>query len=138
MYNNTPKVSVTVPAWNEGKVISKLLESFRNQTCKDFEVIVVDNNSTDNTKDIVLEESKLQFFPLRLLTESRKGVGFARCKGMNDAASRNILFLAGTDADSTVPINWIETIIQTFESQAVDCIFGPAILDLNLFKFGAR
>lgn len=134
MNNNTPKVSVTIPAWNEGKVISKLLESFRNQTCKDFEVIVVDNNSTDNTKDVVLEEAKLQFFPLLLLTENKKGVGFARCKGMSDAAARNILFLAGTDADSTVPVNWIETIIQTFENEEVDCIFGPAILDLTFFK----
>lgn len=129
-----PSISVTVPALNEEKVIGKLLESFRDQTYKNFEVIVVDNGSTDNTKDVVLEEIALNLFPLHLLVENKKGVGFSRRKGMDDSALRNIPFLAGTDADSTVPINWIETILHTFKAEDVDCVFGLANLDWSFFK----
>ncbi len=131
---NNPRVSVTVPALNEEETLPKLLESFRNQTCKDFEVIIVDNGSTDNTKNIVLEEIRQNIFPLQLLTEDKKGVGFSRRKGMDNASSRGIPFLAGTDADSIVSNNWIESILQGFNETDADCIFGLASLDWSPFK----
>lgn len=130
----TPKISVTIPALNESETILKLLKSFRDQTCRDFEVIVVDNGSTDNTRDLVLEEIHLELFPLKLLSEEKKGVGFARRKGMDDALTRGVPYLAGTDADSVLPSNWIESIIGTFEETSADCLFGLSDLDWSCFK----
>ncbi len=132
--NNIPRISVTVPALNEEETIPKLLESFRNQTRKDFEVIIVDNSSTDETRNIVLEEIKRRSFNLKLLTEDKKGVGFSRRKGMDDASSRSIPFLAGTDADSIVPNNWIEVIGKGFDDTNADCLFGLARHDWSPFK----
>lgn len=48
-----PKVSIMVPAYNHGKFIKEALESIRNQTFLDYEVIVSDDHSTDDTEDVV-------------------------------------------------------------------------------------
>ena len=83
------KISITIPALNEEKNIQTLLKSFENQTYKNFEVIIVDNGSSDNTKTIVEHQITLGAYPLKLLTEEKKGVGFARRNGMSDASARN-------------------------------------------------
>ena len=45
-------ISIVIPTLNEEKYLSKLLKSIKNQTFKDYEIIVSDNNSKDNTKKI--------------------------------------------------------------------------------------
>ncbi len=47
-----PLVSVIIPTYNSSRTLEKCLESIKNQTYKNVEIIVVDNNSTDNTKEI--------------------------------------------------------------------------------------
>ena len=47
-----PLVSVIIPTYNSSRTLEKCLESIKNQTYKNIEIIVVDNNSTDNTKEI--------------------------------------------------------------------------------------
>ena len=48
-----PKVSVTIPVYNGQRTLRHCLSSVLNQTYKNYEVIVVDNNSTDKTKEII-------------------------------------------------------------------------------------
>lgn len=124
MSSRNTQISVTIPALNEEKTILNLLKCFRKQTFKDFEVIVVDNGSRDKTKAIVQKEIKQKKFILKLLNEPKKGVGYARKKGMDDAAKRNIPYLAGTDADTIVPSNWLEKILSSFERTQADLLLG--------------
>lgn len=134
--NNSPKVSVTIPTLNEEANLPALFESFCNQTNSDFEVIIVDNGSTDTTKGAVEKEIALKRFALKLMSEEEKGVGNARRKGMDDAAQRGIAYLAGTDADGFVPPTWIADILAAFEKTGADCLFGPG--EWNLSKLGSR
>lgn len=133
--NPLPKISVTIPALNEEANLSALFEGFRNQTIprEDFEVIIVDNGSCDRTREIVQDETGIANYRLRLLAEDKKGVGYARRKGMNDAAERGIRYLAGTDADSSVPPTWIADILNMFEKTGADCLFGSGEWDLSGF-----
>jgi glycosyltransferase involved in cell wall biosynthesis len=103
-----PKVSVVIPAYNEGEFIEPVLKSLINQTYKNFEIIVVDNNSSDNTGEIAAK------FGARVIKQPIKGVAAARNKGFSEARGE---IIASTDADSVVPENWIEKIAESYKSE---------------------
>jgi len=110
-------VSVVIPAFNEQAEIGRCLESLGRQTYQDFEVIVVDNGSTDDTA--LIAES----FGVRVVTEPRRGIASARQAGF-EAAQGSII--ASTDADTVVPPNWVERIEEAFrEGPEAVAVFGP-------------
>ncbi len=111
-----PKVSVVIPAYNEENYIEPLFRSLSRQTYTDFEVVVVDNNSTDQTAE------KVRFFGGRVVYEATPGVGFARQRGFLEAKGEIIVT---TDADAEVPNNWIEKLVSEFDHDpALACVGG--------------
>lgn len=123
-------VSVVIPAFNEEKFILNCLNSLKSQkTSRKYEVIVVDNNSTDKTSQIVREFTGLD---LKLVKESKKGRGFARKSGFKKAQGEIIL---STDADTTVPEDWIEKLVQSFDEDQVVGVTGTfKIQDQGMIK----
>lgn len=103
-----PKISVIIPVYNGEKTLRQCLDSVLNQAYKNYEVIVVDNNSTDGTKDIIKEfqgrSEKVKYF-----FENYKSRGAARNAGIKIADSE---IIAMTDSDCLVPKNWIQAIIK--------------------------
>lgn len=112
------KVSVVIPAYNEEKYIEACLKSLINQTEMPDEIIVVDNNSTDQTVDIVKK-----FSQIKLLHEHKQGITPTRNKGFNAAQSE---IIARTDADTRVPKTWIKKIKKHFQDESIVGIAGPA------------
>ncbi|GAI16908.1 unnamed protein product [marine sediment metagenome] len=51
--NNHPKVSVIIPTYNRANLLPRTIKSVLNQTFRDFELIIVDDGSTDNTKQVI-------------------------------------------------------------------------------------
>lgn len=101
-----PLLSVVIPALNEEKFIGKTLFSLLNQDFKDFEIIIIDNNSTDRTPKIAKK------FGARVIFEPRQGVGYARQRGFLEAKGK---IIASTDADAVLPPDWLSNIILHFE-----------------------
>ena len=100
-------ISVVVPAHNEGKLIQAALESLKKQDYKgDFEVIVVDNASIDNTAEIARRMGA------KVIACPRKGVAYARQAGA-DAAQGPIIVQA--DADTLYPEWWLSRIQKQFD-----------------------
>lgn len=119
------RISVVIPAFNEEKRIAHCLKSVMSQTQMPFEVIVVDNNSTDNTAKIARDMGAT------VINEPRQRVTFARNTGFNSATGD---IIARTDADTIVPSNWIERINQHFENDIhLDAVSGPAIFGIRVF-----
>ncbi|OIP57193.1 MAG: hypothetical protein COX79_04075 [Candidatus Levybacteria bacterium CG_4_10_14_0_2_um_filter_36_16] len=110
-----PKISVVVPAYNEEEFIVRTIKSLVNQTRKDFELIVVDNASTDNTGLVAAQ------YGARVIREEKKGVANARQTGFMAAKGEIILT---TDADTVVPQDWIEKIIPHFKDENVAAFGG--------------
>ncbi len=106
---NKPYLSVIIPAYNEEALIGKCLESLLNQDLdkKFFEVIVVDNASTDSTSQI----AKRYLF--RLIKEPRKSVVIARQTGVEASRGRIIV---SADADTFYPSNWLARIKKDFDT----------------------
>lgn len=110
-----PRISVVIPAYNEGEFIEPTLKSLLNQTYKDFEIIVVDNNSTDNTGEVAKR------FGARVIVEKKPGVAAARNAGF--VAARGEI-VASTDADSVVSENWVEEIARAYDEDKTLVGFG--------------
>src|SRR5437016_2066869 len=97
------KASVIVPLYNKAPYIKRTLDSIATQTFADFEVIVVDDGSTDGGADVVAGYSDRR---VRLLRQANAGPGSARNRGMDEATGEYLTFL---DADD----EWIPTFLET-------------------------
>lgn len=87
------KVSVIIPAYNKQESILETLNSVFTQTFKNFEVIVIDDGSTDNTKEIVTSFSK----DIIYIYQENQGQGAARNTGIEAATGDYIVFLDADD-----------------------------------------
>jgi glycosyltransferase involved in cell wall biosynthesis len=95
-----PAVSVIIPVYNGGDVLNRAIQSLKQQTFKDFEVIIVDDGSDDNTYSLAVELTT--GFPLKSIIRTRnQGVAMARNTGLKVARGEFIAFL---DADD----QWME------------------------------
>lgn len=104
------KTSFIIPAYNEEGYIEDCLKSIYNlEEANDFEVIVVDNNSTDKTAEI----AKKWFPRAKLVREVKKGPTWARKKGFEEAKGDLLVFL---DADARVPKDYYRKLMYFYGS----------------------
>jgi glycosyltransferase involved in cell wall biosynthesis len=93
----SPLFSVIMPNYNGGSLIGEALESIRRQTCQDYEVIVVDDGSTDNSRDVIEAMKPLFDGKLRYVYQPNQGCAAARNTGLRLARGEYIAFLDTDD-----------------------------------------
>jgi cellulose synthase/poly-beta-1,6-N-acetylglucosamine synthase-like glycosyltransferase len=118
-YKTSPSVTVIVPVRNGEPTIQPLLDSLQklDYDRDKVEVIVVDGNSTDKTREIVKK------YPVKLVIEDREGLNLARNVGIKCSNGEIVAF---TDSDCIVPPNWITKIVENFKDPKVSCVGGSA------------
>lgn len=89
-----PLVSIVIPLYNKAKHIRATLESVLNQTFPDFEIVIVNDGSTDSSED---EVAAVKDDRIRLFTITNSGVSFARNYGISKANAQWIAFLDADD-----------------------------------------
>jgi len=89
--------SVIIPLYNKAPYIKKAIYSVLNQTCQDFELIVVNDGSTDNSPEIVRQINQLSNKPFNIFDQSNAGVSTARNNGVQKAKNDYIAFLDADD-----------------------------------------
>lgn len=92
----SPKVSVIIPAYNCGPLVTKALESVRRQTYQDFEVIVVDDGSSDDTWR-VLQDAAAGWDKVRAIHAEHKGLAAARNRAIAEMKGQYIALLDADD-----------------------------------------
>ena len=92
-----PKMSVIIPVYNTEKYIEKCLESLAGQTMQDFEVIIVNDGSTDNSKKVIKDYMKNSNLDIRYLEKENGGLASARNYGVERALGKYISFLDSDD-----------------------------------------
>lgn len=90
------KVSVIIPVYNAERFLEQCIKSLQAQTMAEFELICVDDGSTDNSVKII-EEFQERDWRIKLLHEENKGGGAARNLGMTEASGEYLLFLDADD-----------------------------------------
>ncbi len=111
-------LSVVIPVYNGGSDFEKCLAAVRRSTFTDYELIVVDDGSTDDSRQVAAE------YGARVLSlqGGKNGPGFARNRGVEIATGSLILFL---DADVCVHMDTLEKVVQHFDSHpSVDALIG--------------
>ncbi len=154
------KVSVILTAFNEERFIENAIESVLNQTLNDFEIIVVNDGSTDNTLDIIenFDDSRL-----KLINHENMGPGASRNKALEKVVGEYVMYLDGDDwyhpqaleisyneaksrdTDFTFfqMINYDEKNgrlyendwfnLNNFDESFEDCVFGPKDIEGSIF-----
>ena len=110
--------SIVVPCYNAERYLRRTLESALAQTMEDFELICVDNNSTDKTPEL-LEECAAADSRVRVLSESELGEGPARDAGLKRARGRWAYFL---DSDDLMEPTLLEKSISLADDSQADVV----------------
>jgi glycosyltransferase involved in cell wall biosynthesis len=112
-----PTVSVIIPTYNRGYIVTRAIKSILSQSFADFEIIIVDDGSTDNTREVAesFKDSRIKY-----TYKTNGGVSSARNVGMAQAQSEYVAFL---DSDDTWPPDFLKIMVARLDK---DKDFGIA------------
>lgn len=128
--NNDVTFSIIIPVYNVEKYLAESLNSIRNQTFGDFEVICVNDGSTDNSLDILQEYAKKDN-RFRIYSQENQGQGKARNFAIDNSKGKYIIFV---DPDDFIDADALEIINQKFNETNADVIQ----LDFKTFLDGSH
>ena len=117
---SSPFISIIVPVYNRPHEVEELLESLENQTDKDFELVIVEDGSTDTCEAPC--RAKENVVNLKYFHKSNEGRSIARNYGMERADGDYFIFV---DSDCILPPDYIEKLKQSLKENPVDCFGGP-------------
>jgi glycosyltransferase involved in cell wall biosynthesis len=109
-------ISIIIPALNEAKYIGRCIDSIKVQKYPDYEIIVVDAHSKDNTKEIVRKAGA------KVIQQKPCGAGAARNAGAAKARGQILVFV---DADTQLPRHWLRYLEMIYVDKKVVAAAGP-------------
>jgi glycosyltransferase involved in cell wall biosynthesis len=124
--------SVVIPCYNMGRYVGDAVESVKNQTFGDWELIIVNDGSTDDTTAPVLESLKAANPEIAIVTQVNKGLAEARNSGVRAASGRYIVCL---DADDMLAPEYLAKAIPVLEKGSANNV---AVVTTWLKEFGER
>lgn len=127
---NNILVSIIIPVYNTGEYLVECLDSIRNQTYSNLEIICIDDGSTDNSKKILEQYSKKDK-RIKVFYKQHQGVSSARNFAIEQAKGDYITFI---DSDDMLSKKSIETSIKLTNKKNADIIINNLNLRLNIYK----
>ena len=127
---NNVTISIVICTYNRASSLNQCLQSLTKQTFKDFEVIIVDGNSNNQTPKIIKKFSAK--FKIKLIIEPQKHLALARDLGWRQAKGKYVSWI---DDDVIVSPRWIESIIDLLNKDPnIAGVSGPTIIPPHLLK----
>ena len=127
------EISIIIPAYNVEKYIGDMLQDVSKQTLKNFEAIIVNDGSTDNTQSII-DDYCSKDTRFKLLIKENGGVSSARNAGLDVAKGKYIVFW---DPDDSIPERSLEYLYESIERENADMAMGMRVLDTMTEKVRA-
>jgi len=121
-YKDFPKVSILVPCYNEEKVLKKSLESLINQTYPNYEILVIDDGSSDNTY-LIAKNMEFNNGTVKLKAYTKQNAGKAHALNFGIEKAEGELFLA-VDADSKLSGDAVELMVDYFHDPKIGAVAG--------------
>ena len=126
---SAPAATIIIPTYNRGSKILNALGSLQNQTFKDFEVVIVNDGSTDNTKEILDEHLPEFDLKVRVINQVNSGRAEVRNNGASVAAGAILIFM---DDDMRHEDNAIEQHVSHHVSRPDTILVGNQVEDLRI------
>ena len=123
------KFSIILPVYNVEKYIEKCINSILNQTYTDFEIVVVNDETPDNSMEIVEKIAELYPDKINIVNQKNKGLGGARNTGVANAKGDYVLFV---DSDDYIESNTLEVIYNQIKETPCD------ILEFNYYEVSPK
>ncbi len=138
IFPHEPTVSIVIPAYNEERTIRACVVAAIEQTEPADEIIVVDNRSTDGTRDVVRQlQQEYPDAPLVLMSQDEEqGLIPTRNHGLDRALGE---VLGRIDADTVLEPDWVAQVRRIFRDPTIDAATGPMMYyDMPLRRWGHR
>jgi len=117
------KLSIAICSYNRGNRLNKLISLLRKQSCPiPFDILIVNNNSTDNTAEILQKLSQEPGAKLRFVTETKQGIAHARNRAIEECINADYMFVMDDDELPTPGL--LETAYHALEFEQFDCVGG--------------
>lgn len=113
-------VSVIIPVYNAEAYLLDTIQSVRNQSMKNIEIILYDDGSIDRSRELCIQE-KNKDQRITVISDENKGPAIARNRGINAARGKYIVFI---DSDDMVNDDYIETLFKVAESTGSDFVMS--------------
>lgn len=131
MEQEEPKVSVIIPVYNTAAYVRQAIDSIRNQTLKELEIIVINDGSTDGSGEILRELADADS-RMRVYEQENQGQSVARNKGMEHARGKYFYFM---DSDDLLAMDALELCYNKCEQEALNIVlFDAEILNKECVK----
>jgi len=135
----SPLISIVIPLYNKEKVVEAPLKSIKGQTFIPYELIIVNDGSTDNSRDVVLHYINSNSFfadrlPIKIIDQENGGVSSARNRGIKEANGEYIAFIDADDEWRPDFLNEISKLIETFPDCSLYATSYVYKTGLNSFK----
>lgn len=115
-----PQISIIVPIYNGAKYINKCIEMIINQIFTDFELIIIDDGSTDSSFEICNEYAKKDH-RIKLINKKNRGTWAARNKGIDESTGKYIIFL---DCDDWYEDDLLKEMYENINDDEVDLVIS--------------
>ena len=115
-----PRISIIMPCYNCETLIDETLESLEQQTCKDFEVICINDGSKDQTADKLEAWKDKNVFAMKVIHQENGGVSRARNRGIQEATGEYLMFL---DSDDLYHPEYVKLLLNAQEQTGVDVAY---------------
>lgn len=116
-----PEVTIVIPVYNSEKYIGRCIESILNQTFQDFELLIINDGSKDNSKEIIKEYKSKYPDKITFINQENKGVSTTRNEAIKIANGKYIMFI---DNDDYIDNDYIEIYVSKINQTNADIVMG--------------
>ncbi len=116
----SPRISIIIPVYNTAAWLERCLACIFSQTFQDWEIVAVDDGSTDNSLAVLKKQAR-QEARLHVYTQTNHGPAAARKKGLDHAAGQTVLFV---DSDDTFPPDYCALLWQAYEQTGAELVLA--------------
>ena len=122
------RVSIIIPCYNCAGYLEQSLESLERQSCQDFQLICVNDGSTDDTPQLLRRWQEKKTLDMMVIHQENGGVSVARNAGIEAAQTELLMFL---DGDDVYHRKFVEAMLAAYDASGADCVYCPLVRKLE-------